>query len=195
MRGIIVAEPIHLKLPLTPEDCARLQAGDSVRLSGPLYTARDAAHRRLFEALERGEQLPVSLKGETIYYVGPCPAPPGRVIGSAGPTTSSRMDRYAPRLIQEGLLAMIGKGERGPEAVQAMVEHGAVYFAALGGAGALIARTVRELEVVAYPDLGPEAIHRLVVEDFPAIVAIDCRGRDLYKEGRKPYINLTGAIV
>lgn len=190
-----MAEPLRLTLPLTQEDCARLQAGDSVRLSGPLYTGRDAAHRRLYEALERGEELPVSLKGETIYYVGPCPAPPGRVIGSAGPTTSSRMDRYAPRLIQEGLLAMIGKGQRSPEVIKAMVEHGAVYLAALGGAGALIARTVRQLEVVAYPDLRTEAIHRLVVEDFPAIVAIDSQGRDLYKEGRRTYQSNRGSSL
>lgn len=182
-----MSEPIALQLPLSPEDRLRLRAGDSVRLSGHLYTGRDAAHRRLYETFERGEKPPVDLKGETIYYVGPCPAPPGKVIGSAGPTTSGRMDRYAPRLLDEGLAAMIGKGERSPEVIQAMIRHGAVYFAALGGAGVLIARAVRRLEVVAYPDLGTEAIHRLEVEAFPAIVAIDAFGNDLYREGRRSY--------
>jgi fumarate hydratase subunit beta len=183
-------EPIRLHFPLSLEDRLKLRAGDSVRLNGTLYTGRDAAHRRLYEALERGEALPVNLAGETIYYVGPCPAPPGKVIGSAGPTTSGRMDRYAPRLLDEGLAAMIGKGERSMEVVEAMVRNHAVYFAALGGAGVLIARSVKRLEVVAYPDLGTEAIYRLEVEDFPAIVAIDAQGNDLYREGRKPYNKL-----
>lgn len=182
-----MSEPIRLNLPLTLEDRLKLRAGDSVRLSGVLYTARDAAHLRLYEALERGEALPLSLQGETIYYVGPCPAPPGKIIGSAGPTTSGRMDRYTPRLLQEGLSAMIGKGERSSEVIEAIVRHKAIYFATLGGAGVLISRTVQKMELVAYPDLGPEAIYRLEVRDFPAVVVIDTFGNDLYCEGRKPY--------
>lgn len=182
-----MSEPIRLTLPLTRDDRLRLRAGDSVRLSGVLYTARDAAHLRLYEALERGEELPVPLQDETIYYVGPCPAPPGKIIGSAGPTTSGRMDRYTPRLLQEGLGAMIGKGERSAEVVEAIVRYGAVYFATLGGAGVLISRTVKQMDLVAYPDLGTEAIYRLEVVDFPAVVVIDAQGNDLYREGRKPY--------
>lgn len=184
-----MSEPIRLNLPLSRDDRLKLRAGDSVKLSGVLYTARDAAHLRIFESLERGEQLPFSLQDETIYYVGPCPAPPGKIIGSAGPTTSGRMDRYTPRLLKEGLGAMIGKGERSPEVIEAIVRHGAVYFATLGGAGVLISRTVQKMELVAYPDLGPEAIYRLEVRDFPAVVVIDAQGTNLYREGRKPYQN------
>jgi fumarate hydratase subunit beta len=182
-----VSEPIHLQLPLSKEDRISLKVGDSVRFSGSLYTARDAAHHRLFEAVSHGQEIPIPLQGETIYYVGPCPAPPGWVIGSAGPTTSGRMDKYTPRLLDLGLAAMIGKGERSPEVIQAMIRNYAVYFATIGGAGVLIARTVKKMELVAYPELGPEAIYRLEVENFPAVVAIDSQGRDIYREGRKPY--------
>lgn len=182
-----MSEPIRLKLPLSKEDRIRLKVGDSVRFSGSLYTARDAAHHRLYEALSQGKEIPIPLQGETIYYVGPCPAPPGRIIGSAGPTTSGRMDKYTPRLLDQGLVAMIGKGERSSEVIEAMTRNYAVYFATIGGAGVLISRTVKKMELVAYPELGPEAIYRLEVEDFPAIVAIDSQGRDIYREGRKPY--------
>ncbi|HEY8464952.1 MAG TPA: Fe-S-containing hydro-lyase [Bacillota bacterium] len=177
----------RIKLPLSEEDILGLDAGTTVWLSGPLLSARDAAHQRIITALEAGEELPVALKGETIYYVGPCPTPPGRTIGSAGPTTSSRMDPYTPRLLELGLVGMIGKGQRSPEVIAAMVKYKAVYFAALGGAGALIARSVKEARVIAYPDLGPEAIYRLVVEDFPVTVAIDARGTDWYRLGRLAY--------
>lgn len=174
----------RVQLPLTAEEAASLRAGDLVTLSGTVYTARDAAHRRMDEALDRGEPLPFPLAGQTIYYMGPSPARPGRVIGSAGPTTASRMDRYTPRLLDLGLRAMIGKGRRSPEVVAAMVRRGAVYFAAVGGAGALLSRCIRSARVVAYEDLGPEAVRALVLEDFPAVVAIDARGRDLYDRPR-----------
>jgi fumarate hydratase subunit beta len=177
----------RIKLPLSEDDIQGLRAGESVLLNGPLLSARDAAHKRITAALAEGEGLPVELKGETIYYVGPCPTPPGRIIGSAGPTTSGRMDLYTPRLLELGMAGMIGKGQRAPEVITAMVKYGAVYFAALGGAGALIAKSIKEAKVIAYPDLGPEAIHRLVVEDFPAIVAIDAAGTDLYRTGRVAY--------
>jgi fumarate hydratase subunit beta len=177
----------RIKLPLSEDDIQGLRAGEPVWLSGPLLSARDAAHKRITAALSAGEDLPVNLQGETIYYVGPCPAPPGRIIGAAGPTTSGRMDSYTPRLLELGVVAMIGKGQRSPEVIAAMVKNGAVYFAALGGAGALIAKSIKEARVIAYPDLGPEAIRRLVVEDFPVIVAIDAGGNDLYRIGRAAY--------
>lgn len=180
----------RVKLPLSQADIMDLQAGDTVLLSGPLLTGRDAAHKRLIAALMAGEALPVDLKGETIYYVGPCPTPPGRVIGSAGPTTSGRMDSYTPRLLDLGLKGMIGKGERSADVVAAMVRNKAVYFAALGGAGALIARSIKKADIIAYPDLGPEAIHRMVTEDFPVIVAIDAVGNDLYQTGRVAYAHI-----
>ena len=170
-----------LTTPLTEEDVAALRAGDRVRLSGVVYTARDAAHRRMIECLERGERLPIPIDGQVIYYVGPSPAPPGKVIGSAGPTTSCRMDPYVERLLALGLKATIGKGGRSPQVVEAMKRHGAVYLAAIGGAAALIASSIKECEVLAYEDLGPEAVRRLVVEDFPAIVANDIYGGNVYE--------------
>ena len=170
-----------IELPLTAEKVANLRAGDTVKLSGIIYTARDAAHKRLIAALDAGEALPVDLKDQTIYFAGPCPAPPGRPIGSAGPTTSGRMDAYSPRLIREcGLRGMIGKGERNAGVIEAMQQGGAIYFAATGGAGALIARSIIAAEVIAFPDLGPEAIRKLTVRDFPVIVAIDDKGGNLY---------------
>lgn len=177
----------RIQLPLRDEDLTELRAGDFVLLNGPLLTGRDAAHKRLFTALQEGEELPVAIKGETIYYVGPCPTKPGRIVGSAGPTTSSRMDSYTPALLKIGLKGMVGKGQRSPEVVEAMRTFGAVYLAALGGAGALIANSIIQAEVVAYPDLGPEAIYRMMVRDFPVIVAIDSDGNDLYRTGRAEY--------
>jgi fumarate hydratase subunit beta len=174
---------IHLELPLDPASVRTLKAGDLLSLSGVLYTARDAAHKRLVEALDRGETLPFDLRGQTIYYAGPCPARPGLPIGSVGPTTSGRMDAYAPRLLRQGLIGMIGKGARSPAVVSAIQQHGAVYLGATGGAGALLAQRVRSAEVIAYEDLGAEAIRRLVVEDFPVIVLIDSQGHNLYESG------------
>lgn len=176
-----------IQVPLSREDVDSLRSGDEVLLSGTIYTARDAAHKRLCELIDRGEPLPLELEGNVLYFVGPTPAPPGRPVGSAGPTTSSRMDAFSPRLIARGLRGMIGKGNRSPAVVEAMKEHGCVYFAAVGGAGALIARSIRRCEVVAYEDLGPEAIHRMEVEDFPAVVAIDRQGRNLHETGPAEY--------
>jgi len=173
--------------PLTDDIVESLRAGDSVQITGTVYTARDAAHKRLVELLDKGEKLPFDVRGQIIYFVGPTPAKPGQPIGSAGPTTSYRMDPYSPQLIALGLRGMIGKGARGPEVVAAMQEHGAVYFTAVGGAAALIARSVKSMEIVAYEDLGPEAIRRLIVEDFPAIVVNDIYGGDAYEEGRTKY--------
>ncbi len=170
----------HLETPLTGETIAELEAGDLVEISGILYSARDATHRLMVEALDRGEELPVDLHGQIIYYMGPTPARPGRVLGAAGPTTATRMDRYTPRLLEEGLKGMIGKGRRSQEVVRAIAEHGGVYFAAIGGAGALLSKRILKAEVAAYEDLGPEALLRLEVEHFPAIVAVDSRGRDVY---------------
>lgn len=157
-----------------------LKCGDKVLISGKIYTARDAAHKRMIETLDRGENLPVDIENQIIYYAGPAPAKPGRIIGSCGPTTSCRMDAYAPRLIELGLTGMIGKGERDAAVIDAMKKYGAVYFGAIGGAGALIAECVEAVEVVAYEDLGTEAIRCLTVKDFPAIVVIDCGGNSLY---------------
>ncbi len=168
--------------PLTAEVVKSLKAGDNVLISGVIYTARDAAHKRLVDLIREGKELPLPIEGQVIYYVGPSPAKSGAAIGSAGPTTSYRMDPYAPELIKLGLKGMIGKGARGQEVVDAMKTYGAVYFAATGGAAALIARSIKKAEVVAYEDLGAEAIRRLEVEDFPAIVAQDCFGNSLYKE-------------
>jgi len=176
-----------IKTPLTREDAHTLHCGESVLLSGVVFTARDAAHIRLLEAINKGEQLPFSLENAIVYYVGPTPAKPGCVIGSAGPTTSGRMDAFAPALIALGMTGMIGKGVRSYDVVTAMQEHGAVYLGALGGAGALIARCVISSEVVAYEDLGAEAIRRLTVKDMPLTVVIDCEGNDLYKKGREDY--------
>ena len=179
---------ISIALPLTREKARELKAGDSCLLSGVIYTARDAAHKRLCELVERGETLPLDLRDATIYFVGPSPARPGEVIGSAGPTTSYRMDAYSPTLIRLGQTGMIGKGKRGEEVVSAMMEHGAVYFGAIGGCGALLSKCVKSAELVAYEDLGAEAIRRLVVEDLPVVVVIDSRGNNLYETGRADYL-------
>ncbi len=173
---------------LTKEVVESLSAGDEVRISGIIYTGRDAAHKRLCTLLDEGKELPVELKNRIIYFVGPTPPKEGEPIGSAGPTTSYRMDAYSPRIICEcGLTGMIGKGGRSDEVIEAMKSEGAIYFAAIGGAGALIARSIKEAEVIAYEDLGPEAIRRLVVEDFPAVVAIDSKGNSSYIDGPKKY--------
>jgi fumarate hydratase subunit beta len=177
----------HVTLPLTNEYIADLKAGDSLLLSGTLYVARDAAHKRMVAQLDRGEPLPFDIKGQTLYYMGPTPAPPGRIIGSAGPTTSRRMDAFIPGLLAAGLNGMIGKGARSQEVKQAMLKHGAVYLAATGGAGALISKTIVTSEVIAYPDLGPEAVLKIEVKDFPATVINDIYGNDLYIEGKKKY--------
>lgn len=164
-----------------------LECGDEVRFQGVVYTARDAAHKRLVKLLEQGEELPFPAKGAVIYYVGPCPAKPGEIVGSAGPTTSSRMDDLTLPLLEAGIKGMIGKGERSEKVITGIKKHKAVYFAALGGAGALLARCIKHMELIAYPELGPEAVYKLEVVDFPAIVAIDARGRSIYQEGRKQY--------
>lgn len=178
----------RLTTPLTREALAPLRAGDSVLLSGIVYTARDAAHKRLAALLDRGEPLPIPLEGTVIYYVGPTPPRPGMAIGSAGPTTSYRMDGYAPRLLGLGLLGMIGKGKRSPQVVESMIEAGAVYFGAIGGAAALIGRCVTASELIAYEDLGSEAIRKLTVRDHPLTVVIDSRGEDLYQTGPAAYL-------
>ena len=182
-----MTEPIRLKTPLTDKDVERLKIGDRVLINGEIYTGRDAAHKRLSDLLEEGKELPFDIRGQIIYYVGPTPARPGQVFGSAGPTTSYRMDAYAPALIEKGLKGMIGKGMRSDAVKEAMKKHQAVYFAATGGAGALLAKKVKRAEVVAYDDLGPEAIRRLEVEDLPVIVINDIRGNDLYIEGERKY--------
>lgn len=171
----------RITTPFTEELVCSLAVGDEILLSGVIYTARDAAHKRMHEALERGEPLPVELAGQVLYYVGPTPPPPGFVIGSAGPTTAGRMDAYTPELLALGLKGMIGKGRRRPEVLDALKQFKAVYLVAIGGLGALLARSIKEARVVAYEDLGPEAIHRLVVEDFPVTIGADCQGRDLYE--------------
>lgn len=176
-----------ISLPLTEETIAGLRAGDKVLLSGVLYVARDAAHRRMVEALERGESLPFDIRGQTLYYMGPSPAKPGKVIGSAGPTTGSRMDGYTPRLLAGGLKAMIGKGVRSQEVKDAMKNYKAVYLAAIGGAGALISGSIVKSETIAYEDLGPESVLRLEVKDFPVTVINDIHGNDLYVEGKAKY--------
>lgn len=170
-----------LTLPLTDEAIETLHAGESVLLSGTILTGRDCAHKRICEMLDRGEELPFPLKGQTIYYAGPCPAPEGKACGSCGPTTSARMDAYAPRLLDLGLRGMIGKGERSAAVCEAIVQNGAVYFAAIGGAGALYGNAVQKSELVAFPDLLSEAVYRFTVKDFPCIVAIDCHGGNIYK--------------
>ena len=178
----------HITLPLTPELAKTLKAGDTVYLTGTIYTSRDAGHKRMCEALARGEQLPFDPENATIYYVGPTPAKPGQVIGSAGPTTSGRMDAYAPTLLSVGARGMIGKGARLPEVVEAMKQHHGVYFGAIGGAGALLAKCIKSCELIAYEDLGAEALRKLYVEDFPVFVIIDSEGNDLYKMGRADYL-------
>ena len=178
---------IKITLPLTDDDIKELHAGDSVLISGSLITGRDAAHKRLYELIEEGKELPVDIKGEVIYYVGPAPAKPGHAVGPAGPTSSYRMDKYSPILLDLGLKGMIGKGARSKEVVDAMKRNTVVYLGAIGGAGALIAQSIKKAEVVAYDDLGTEAIRKLEVEDFPAVVLIDCEGNDLYEIGQAKY--------
>jgi len=182
-----MSEPKRITTPLTDDIVKDLKIGDSVLINGVIFTGRDSAHKRLIETLESGEPLPVDLKGQIIYYAGPAPAKPGKPIGSIGPTTSYRMDPYAPTLLAEGLKGMIGKGNRSEPVVDAMKTHCGVYFGAIGGAAALGALAVKKAEVVAYEDLGPEAIRRLEVEDFPAVVVNDCHGGDLYQEGMLKY--------
>lgn len=177
----------YINAPLDKETAMQLQAGDYVYISGTIYTARDAAHKRMAEALEAGEELPLSMEQNVIYYMGPSPAREGRPIGSAGPTTSSRMDRYAPALLDLGLGGMIGKGKRSVEVTDAIVRNGAVYFAAVGGAGALLSKSILESEVIAYDDLGTEAIRKLTVKEFPVIVVIDSRGNNLYETAIQEY--------
>ena len=181
--------PISITTPLSKEDARALKAGDSVLLTGVIYTARDAAHKRLCELAAQGKELPLDVKDSIIYFVGPTPAKPGEVIGSAGPTTAYRMDAYSPTLIRLGLTGMIGKGKRSPEVIEAMKECGAVYFGAIGGCGALLSRCIKKAEIIAYEDLGAEAIRRLEVEDFPVIVVIDSEGNNLYETGRKAYLD------
>jgi len=182
-----MTEPIRLKTPISDRDVEKLKAGDRVLINGIIYTGRDAAHKRLTDLLKEGKDLPFDIKGQIIYYVGPTPAKPGQVFGSAGPTTSYRMDAYSPLLMERGLKGMIGKGMRSNAVKEAMKKYKAVYFAATGGAGALLAKRVKKAEVVAYEDLGPEAVRRLEVEDLPVIVVNDIYGNDLYIEGTKKY--------
>lgn len=180
----------HIKSPIDKERAKELRAGDYVYLTGTIYTARDAAHKRMDEALERGEELPLEMRNNVIYYMGPSPAREGRPIGSAGPTTASRMDKYAPKLLDMGLAGMIGKGKRSAAVKEAIVRNGAVYFAAVGGAGALLSRSIKSSEVIAYDDLGTEAIRRLEVENFPVIVVMDSEGNDLYETAAREYCTL-----
>jgi fumarate hydratase subunit beta len=182
-----MAQIRKLKTPFTNEDLKDLRIGDKVMLTGPIYSARDAAHKRIVDLIDKNQKLPFDLQGAAIYYVGPSPAKPGYAIGSAGPTTSGRMDAYTPLLISKGLKGMIGKGPRSKEVKEAMKEHGAVYFAAVGGAGALISKSITSSEVVAYPELGAEAIRLMEVKDLPLIVAIDMFGNDLYQTGKEAY--------
>ncbi len=179
---------VQITTPLTRDKVKELKAGDSCLISGVIYTARDAAHKRLCELVAQGKKLPMDVKDSIIYFVGPTPAKPGQAIGSAGPTTSYRMDAYSPILIEQGQTGMIGKGKRGPEVIDAMKKHGAVYFGAIGGCGALLAECIKEAEIVAYEDLGAEAIRRLVVKDFPVVVIIDSEGNNLYETGKANYL-------
>jgi len=182
-----MSEPVRLKTPLGNEEVERLKSGDRVLLRGVIYTGRDAAHQRLFDLLKKGKDLPFDIRGQVIYYVGPTPAKPGQAFGSAGPTTSYRMDAFAPALMERGLKGMIGKGVRSEAVKEAMKRYRAVYFAATGGAGALLGKRVKKAEIVAYEDLGAEAIRRLEVEDLPVVVVNDVMGNDLYREGEKRY--------
>ena len=177
----------HITAPINKETARSLHAGDYVYITGTMYTARDAAHKRMQEALDAGESLPIEMQGNVIYYMGPSPAREGRPIGSAGPTTASRMDKYAPKLLDLGLGAMIGKGKRSQAVIDAIVRNGSVYFAAIGGAGALLSQRIKKSEVVAYDDLGTEAIRKLEVEDFPVVVVIDSQGNNLYETAIKEY--------
>lgn len=185
---------IQINTPLAEAVRCRLQAGDTVRISGIFYAARDAAHARLFRCIQNGEPLPMSLQDAVFYYVGPTPEKPGQTIGSAGPTTSSRMDAYTPALLERGLGGMIGKGHRSPAVIAAMKRHKAVYFGAIGGAAALLAKHIVRAEIVCYEDLGTEAVRRLTVEDFPVTVLIDIAGNDLYQSGRQAYLDSLGSV-
>ena len=185
-RGGIILEK-HITAPIDKEVSRTLKAGDYVYITGTIYTARDAAHKRMKETLDRGESLPLNWEGQVIYYMGPSPAREGRPIGSAGPTTASRMDKYTPELLDMGLGAMIGKGKRSPQVIEAIMRNEAVYFAAVGGAGALLSKCITKSEVLAYEDLGAEAIRRLEVENFPAIVVIDSEGNNLYETATQEY--------
>lgn len=182
-----MAESIKIQLPLKDADLERLRAGDHVLLSGVIYSARDAAHKRMIAALDKGEPLPIDVRGQVIYYVGPTPARPGRVIGSAGPTTSMRLDGYTPKLLEAGLKGIIGKGGRGPAVREALKKHKAVYFLAVGGTGALLSQRIKKVDIVAYEDLVTEAVRRMEVEDFPAIVVNDIHGNDLLEQGMAQY--------
>ena len=177
----------HIEAPISKETAQTLHAGDYVYITGTIYTARDAAHKRMYEILQEGGELPIDMKEQMIYYMGPSPAREGRPIGSAGPTTASRMDKYAPQLLDLGLGAMIGKGKRTQEVLEAVVRNKSVYFAAVGGAGALLSKCIKEAEIVAYEDLGTEAIRKLRVENFPVIVVADCEGNNLYESAIKEY--------
>jgi fumarate hydratase subunit beta len=182
---------VRVTTPLSDDDVRQLKIGDHVRVSGTIYTARDAAHARMIETLDTGSELPVDIRGQLIYYTGPTPARPGRTAGAFGPTTSMRMDPFTPRLLAAGLKACMGKGNRGPEVQQALKQHTAVYFMAVGGAGAMLSQFVKSVEVIAYEDLGTESLKRVVVEDFPAVVMDDCEGRDLLMEGRKQWRDMS----
>lgn len=176
--------------PVIREELDSLKAGDVVYLLGSIFTARDAAHKRIYQLIKEGKPLPIELKDQVIYYAGPCPARPGLIIGSCGPTTSSRMDAYTPLLLEHGLKAMIGKGPRSAQVIESMVKHGAVYLAAVGGAGALIASCIKKVEIVAFEDLGPEAIYRMEVENMPLLVAIDAQGNNLYEIGPRQFARI-----
>ena len=180
-------ERINISTPISDEMIRSLKAGDMAYISGVIYTARDAAHKKMCELLDKGESMPFDFLGAIIYYAGPCPAKPGTPIGSVGPTTSGRMDLYSPRLIEKGLRVMIGKGLRNKEVIDSIVKHGGVYFAAIGGAAALMGKCVESAEVIAFDELGTEAVRKLVVKDLPVIVAIDSKGNNMYEEGRKKY--------
>ena len=182
-----MAEQIRIQTPLTEEQSRKLKAGDMVLISGKIYSARDAANKVMTEALARGEELPIDWHDKIVYYLGPSPAKPGDPIGSAGPTTSGRMDAYTPTMLDQGIKGMIGKGSRKPEVIESMKKNGVTYFAAVGGAAALIAKSIKKYDVIAYADLGPEALAELTVEDFPAIVVIDSEGNDFYEIGQAPY--------
>lgn len=180
----------HINAPIDEEVVKTLEAGDFVYISGTIYTARDAAHKRMYESMLEHKEIPIDLKNNIIYYLGPTPAREGQVIGSAGPTTSSRMDKYTPLMLKNGLKGMIGKGKRSEEVIKAMQKEGAVYFAAIGGAGALLSKCITKAEVIAYDDLGTEAIRKLEVKDLPVIVVIDSKGNNLYEEASKKYRNI-----
>lgn len=180
---------IKINTPLTEDKIKNLKAGDSVLITGYIYTGRDAAHKRMIETLEKGEELPINIKNETIYYLGPSPAKKGQIIGSAGPTSSYRMDAYTPTLLNLGLKGIIGKGKRNSEVINSIVENKSVYFAAIGGAAALISKCIKSSEIVAYEDLGTEAIRKLYVEDFPAIVVVDSEGKNYYEIGQREYLS------